>query len=182
MAAEPLMTAEEFGRRADPGHPEELARGRIVRIPIPDQRHSYFCSSIGHVLAEFVHEHDLGRVMSNGSGVITRRNPDSVRGADIAYYSYDRLPRGPLPAGYGRELPELVVEVRSESDRWLDVLRKVSEYLNAGVLAVIVLDPGPQVAHVFGADDAPSTLGPMEELVLPCILEGFGIRVGRFFE
>ena len=120
--------------------------------------------------------------MSNGSGVITGRNPDSVRGADIAYYSYDRLPRGPLPTGYGPELPELVVEVRTESDRWLDVLRKVSEYLNAGVLVVIVLDPEPQVAHVFSADEPPRTLEPMEDLVLPGILEGFGIRVGRFFE
>ena len=25
-----LLTAEEFGKRADPGHPEELVRGRVV--------------------------------------------------------------------------------------------------------------------------------------------------------
>ena len=47
---------------------------------------------------------------------------------------------------------------------------------------VVVLDPKPQTAHVFGADDPPKTLGPDDELVLPGILEGFRVRVGRFFE
>ena len=33
-------------------------------------------------------EHDLGHVLSNDSGVITERDPDTVRGADISFYSY----------------------------------------------------------------------------------------------
>jgi Uma2 family endonuclease len=105
-----------------------------------------------------------------------------VRGADIAYYSYARLPKGPLPAGYVPEVPELVVEVRSVSDRWSDVLEKVAEYLGAGVLVIVVLDPKSQTAHVFEVDDAPRILGSEDELALPGILEGFRVRVGRFFE
>ena len=121
-------------------------------------------------------------MLSNDSGVIVERDPDTVRGADIAYYSYARLPKGQLPAGYGPEPPELVVEVRSENDRWPDILEKVSEYLNAGVLLVIVLDPEPQIAHVFSADDSPKRLGKDEDLALPSILNDFRVRVGRFFE
>ena len=180
--AEFLMTAEEFGRRPDPGHSEELARGRIVEMPPPDRRHGYVCLKAGRIIGSFVDEHDRGRAMSNDSGVITERDPDSVRGADVAYYSYARLPRGPLPTGYGPELPELVIDVRSSSDRWRDVLEKVSEYLKAGVLVVVVLDPETQVAHIFATDEPPRTLGPAEELILPAILEGFSVRVGRFFE
>lgn len=180
--AEALMTAEEFGRRPDPGHPEELVQGRIVDMPPPDRRHGYVCFQAGYRLRPFIDEHDLGRVISNDSGVITGRDPDTVRGADVAYYSYARLPKGPLPTGYGPEIPELVVEVRSASDRWSEVLEKVAEYLSAGVLVVVVLDPEPQVAHVFGADDPPRTLGAEDELVLPGLLEGFHVRVSRFFE
>ena len=33
--AEMLMTAEEFGRRPDPGHPEELAPGRDGEVLTP---------------------------------------------------------------------------------------------------------------------------------------------------
>jgi len=180
--AEALMTAEEFGQRPDPGYPEELVQGRIVRMPPPDRKHGFVCLKAGRILGNFVDEHDLGRVMSNDSGVITERGPDTVRGADVCYYSYARLPKGPLATGYGPEVPELVVEVCSASDRWLEIHEKVAEYLGAGVLMVVVLDPKPQTAHVFGADGPPMMLGPEDELVVPGILEGFRVRVGRFFE
>ena len=45
-------------------------------------------------------DHDLGHVLSNDSGVITERGPDTVRGADVCFYSYERVPKGPLPPGY----------------------------------------------------------------------------------
>ncbi len=180
--AEALMTAEEFGLRPDPGHPEELVQGRIVAMPPTDRRHGFVCSKADRILGNFVDEHDLGRVMSNDSGVITERNPDTVRGADICYYSYERLPKGRLFKGYGPEVPELVVEVRSPSDRWRDIHEKVAEYLRAGVLAVVVLDPDPQTAHVFAADAPPRTLEADRELTLPGILDGFHVQVARFFE
>ncbi|HWE34931.1 MAG TPA: Uma2 family endonuclease [Isosphaeraceae bacterium] len=176
------MTAEEFGRRPDPGYPEELVRGRVVSMSVPDRRHGLVCNKAGRILGNFVDEHELGRVMNNDSGVITERGPDTVRGADVAYYSYERLPRGTLTKGYGPEVPELVVEVRSPSDRWREVVEKVAEYLRAGVRVVVVLDPDPRSAHVFDADAPPRPLGPDDELTLPGVLEGFAVRVGRFFE
>jgi Uma2 family endonuclease len=177
-----LLTAEDFGKRPDPGYPEELVRGRIVSMPVPDRRHGYSCLKAGRIFADFADAHDIGRVMCNDSGVITERTPDTVRGADVAFYSFDRLPRGPLAPGYGSEVPELVVEVRSANDRWRRIHGKITEYLNAGVLTVVVLDPGLNTAHVFSADDPPRTLGAEEELILPGVLEGFSVRVGRFFE
>jgi hypothetical protein len=56
--------------------------------------------------------HDTGRLVGNDSGVVTEHEPDTVRGADVAYYSYERIPRGPLPRGrYLTVMPELVFEV-----------------------------------------------------------------------
>src|SRR5271170_3298337 len=121
-----LMTAEEFGRRPDPGYPEELVRGRVVAMSVPDRRHGYVCSRVARLFGNFVDERDIGRVMCNDSGVITERDPDTVRGANVAYYSYSRLPKGKLPAGIGPEVPELIVEVCSENDRWVEILDKVA--------------------------------------------------------
>jgi Uma2 family endonuclease len=59
---------------------------------------------------------------------------------------------------------------------------KITEYLNAGVITVVVLDPDSQTAHLFSADDAPKTLAAGDELTLPGILDGFRVRVGQFFE
>jgi Uma2 family endonuclease len=177
-----LMTAEQFGKRPDPGYPEELVRGRVVAMSVPDRRHGYVCAKAVRIVGNFVDGRGIGRVLCNDSGVITERAPDTVRGADVAYYSYARLPMGKLPTGYGPEVPELVVEVRSAHDRWGEIIEKVSEYLNAGVRVVVVLDPEPQIAQVFTADDAPRTLKTDEELILPGVLDDFRVRVGQFFE
>jgi Uma2 family endonuclease len=180
--AEAIMTAEAFGQRPDPGYPEELVQGRIVAMPPPDRRHGMVCGQAHYLTRQHVDAHDLGRVMSNDSGIITERDPDTVRGADIAYYSYKRLPRGPLEPGYGPEVPELVIEVRSPGDSWPEIHIKVGEYLLAGVLKVVVLDPGRRRAHVYSADQPPEILGPDEELTLPDLLEGFRVPVHRFFD
>jgi Uma2 family endonuclease len=177
-----LMTAEEFGRRPDPGHPEELVRGRIVAMPPPDRVHGKVCTRTAGLLDRFVAEYDLGHVMSNASGVITERNPDTVRGADVAYYSYARLPKGPLKPGYGPEVPELVFEVRSAAEPWRKILRKVVEYLMSGALKVVVLNPESRQAHVFSPEEAPEVLGPEEELTFPGLLDGFRVPVHRFFD
>ena len=180
--AEALMTAREFALRDDPGHPEELVRGRIVPLPPPNRRHGQVCNKAGRILGNFAEEHDLGHVLNNDSGVITEQDPDTVRGPDLAFYSYAKLPRGPLPADYGPELPELVVEVRSPGDRWPKVLAKVAEYLDAGVVVVCVLDPESGSARLFHADGAVRTLGPDDDLTIPEVLGDFRTPLRRFFE
>ena len=180
--ATPLLTAEEYANLPDPGVPQELVRGKVLWMTVPAPRLGYVCANVAAMLREFVKSRDLGRVMGNDSGVITERAPDTVRGADVAYYSFARLPRGPLPAKLGPEIPELVVEVRSPSDRWREIQTKINEYLMAGVLAVVVLDPDSETGHVFTSDDPPRTLTASEDLALPGVLEGFRVPVGRFFE
>ena len=180
-AAMPLMTATEFGKRPDPGHPEELVRGRIDPMPPTNRRHGQACGIANYLIHQHVERHDIGHVLCNNSSVITGRDPDTVRGAVLAFYSYDRLPRGPLPQSYGPEVPELVVEVRSPSDRWPDLLARVTEYLNAGVVVAIVLDPDPRTAHHYRADRAPRVLGPDDELTVPELLGDFRVAVRRFF-
>jgi Uma2 family endonuclease len=176
------MTAEQFAQRADPGHPEELVRGRIVPMPMPKPRHGEICSQAVRLLGNWVEDHDLGRVLSNDTGVITERDPDTVRGANIPFYSYARVPKGPPPDRYLDTPPELIIEVFSPSDRWPKVLAKVAEYLNAGTTLVIVLDDQRRLAHLYRADGTTSLLGADDELTIPDLLGDFRVRVGRFFE
>lgn len=178
----PLLSAEEFARRSDPGYPEELVRGRIIRTPPPKPRHGEVCGNVGFHLRLHVQARDLGRILSNDSGVVTQRGPDTVRGADIAYYSYARVPRGPLPDAYLDVAPDLVAEVLSPDDRWPKVLEKVAEYLNAGVLAVLVLDPERRTVHVFTLDEPVRVLSDTDELTLPGLLDDFRVETHRFFE
>jgi hypothetical protein len=58
--------------------------------------------------------------------------------------------------------------------------RKV-EFLEAGVLALVVLDEESETALLYLADAMPRRLGPDDELVLPVILPGFAVAVREFF-
>jgi len=181
-AAEKLMTADEFLLLPDDGRPRELVRGRVVYMNVPWPRHGQICVKVVRFLANFVEERALGHVVGNDSGVRTERGPDTVRGADVAFYSFGRVPPGPFPEGYLPAAPELVFEVRSHTDRWPTVLAKVAEYLDAGVSVVCVLDDATETAHVYTADQSPRTVTADQKLALPDVLPGFEVVVRRFFQ
>src|SRR5437763_12700644 len=121
-------------------------------MPMPRPRHGEICARTVRILGNRAEEGDLGRVLSNDTGVVTERGPDTVRGADVSFYSFARVPKGPLPDRYLDTPPDLVVEVLSPSDRWLKVLAKVAEYLDAGTTVVLVLDDQRRLAHLYRAD------------------------------
>ena len=174
---ETLISAEEFARMPDNVVRTELVRGRIVEWPPPKRRHAKVCQRISQALGNFVDAHDLGHVLVGDAGILTERDPDTLRGADVCFYSFERLPRGPVPDDYGEIGPELVIEVRSSSDRWRGVEAKVAEYHRAGVFLVCVVDPEAQTVRLYLPDQPTSILGPDEELTFPEWLPGFRIIV-----
>jgi len=180
-ATQTLMTAEEFAGLPTQVPPAELVRGRIVPVTVPAPRHGQVCCRIARLIGNYADEHQLGHVVVNDSGVITHRDPDTVRGADVAFYSFRRVPAGPLPPGYLSVAPELVFEVRSPSDRWAKLLAKVSEYLEVGVSVVCLLDPASETMQIYQAEELPRTLDAEDEFYLPDVLGDLRIPVRRFF-
>jgi Uma2 family endonuclease len=180
--AQALLTAEEYRLLPDNGQPTELVRGRIVPVNIPAPQHGAVCVNVVMLVGSFARRRKLGRVVSNDSAIVTAHDPDSVRGADVAYYSYARLPKGPVPKGYLDVVPELAWDVRSPGDSWRKVRAKVAEYLNAGVTAVCILDCQTEIAEVHYADQPTRVFGRDEKLVFPDILPGFRVAVQKFFE
>jgi len=181
-SAQRLLTAEEYGRLPDDGRKTELVRGEVVEMPMPYPRHGEICVQIAYLIRRFLEEHPVGRVIGNDSGVITEHNPDTVRGADVAYYSFARVPAGPMPRNqYLTVVPELVFEVRSPGDYWRGVVGKVNEYLKAGVSVVCVVDDPTEQVRVFD-DDGVHPLGGDDALEFPKLLPGFSVPVRRLFE
>ena len=128
---ERLLTIDEYVRLPDRGTPTELVRGRVITLNPPYPYHGYVCSNADQIIGGFAKQHDSGYVVTNDSGVVTERDPDTLRAADFAFYSYARVPKGTLAKrGYLTAVPDLIVEVRSPDDRWKDILTKVAEYLS----------------------------------------------------
>ena len=177
-----LLTAEEFGELPDTDCVMELIQGAVVRMPPPKPRHGQVCSRTNRIVGNFVDAHDLGHVLCNDAGVITERDPDTVRGADVAFYSYDRLPKGPLPEAYLDQAPDIVWEVLSPDDRWTDVMQKTTEYLSAGVRVVCLLDPETKTAWLYYPDQPPRQLNAGDTVTLAGVLPGFSEPLSRFFQ
>ncbi len=176
-----LLTAEEYAK-LDVDHPTELVRGVVYHMPPPRSRHGQVCSNVVWLIRSFCEAHQLGHVLSNDAGVITERDPDTVRGGDVMFYDYRRVPKGKFPPGYIQVPPDLVFEVLSPDDRQSMVLRKVTEYLLAGVKVVCVADPDDESLRIYRDDKAEVALTADDEFSVPDVLSGFSCRVGKFFE
>ena len=180
--AEALLTVEQYAAMPDEATPSELVEGRIIEVPPPGYEHGKICAEMSFLLTLAAKRNGSGQVVGNDSGIITRRDPDTVRGADLAYYGLPKVAKIGAQRGYPNVVPDLVVEVRSPSDRWADLLTKAAEYLAAGVLVVVVLDPETRAAHIFEADRPNRVLGPEDVMAFPDLLGDFAVVVGRIFD
>jgi Uma2 family endonuclease len=110
-------------------------------------------------------------------------NPDSYRGADVLYISYALLPKDqPVPKGPLEVAPELVVEVRSPTDRLKTVLAKGQEYLDAGVKYVMIIDPETESVGVFHDEELPIRFHNGDTVTLPGLFPDFAVPARAFFE
>ena len=137
-----LLTAEEF-MAADLGEGTfELVRGEIVEMPAADAgTRTCLCEYVAFVLENYGRQSGHGYALSNDSAVVTERNPDTVRGPDVCFYSHARWPR----AQVGNNLPPVPPDSPSKLSlpgiASAMIMKKVSEYLGAGVSLVWVVYP-----------------------------------------
>lgn len=176
--AERLITAEEFSRLPDDGRRYELVRGVLVEMNMPKPRHGQVCGRVQAYVFNFCNDR-LGHVLSNDSGILTERDPDTVRGADVCFYPYSKLPPGPLGTDYLPFPPDVVFEVLSPDDRPVKVMRKTREYLAAGVLAVVIIDPDDRAIEIHRANGQVEIVGMNDALKLPEIDPDFSLSAQR---
>ena len=181
IAPPTLITAEEYLSLPGRGERTELRRGVVIPMNPPGFRHGEVCGNIYHYVDNFVRQAGVGRTLTNDSGIITERDPDTVRGADISYYSYQRVPKGQSPVGYAGASPEIVFEVVSPSNTRSEIALKTGEYLNVNVKVVCVVDSQYGIVNLHYADRPTATLRG-DDLLTFDELPGFSLPVKRFFE
>jgi Uma2 family endonuclease len=175
------LTAEQFEERYADVPFCELVRGEVIELTAGDFRHSRITLRASFLLENWARKSGLGRVVTGDAGLVTERNPDTVRGADVAYFSYQRLPVNREPTGFSEVPAELLVEVVGKGQGWDAMVEKTGEYLAMGVDRAWVLDPEAQTLHVFGGNARPTELSGDELVRDDAILPGFSCRVSDFF-
>lgn len=182
MPTKTLISAEEFETICHEFEPCELVHGEVVQLSPGGMPHSRITSTITYLLAHWSRGRRCGRVYTNEAGLITETDPDTVRGADVAYFSYERLPKSAEPHGFSRTPPELVVEIIGRGQGWREMVEKAGEYLRMGVDRVWIVDGDAHRVHVFRPDGEPTVLEENQLLTDETILPGFSCRVSDFFE
>jgi Uma2 family endonuclease len=135
---------------------------------------------INRWLGNFVDEHDLG-ILSGADGTL-RLMPGLVRMPDIAFISWKQLPsrkypNEPIPS----LIPELAVEVLSESNTRGEMKRKLGEYFSTGTQLVWIVDPVQRTVDVHTAPDRFTRLKESETLDGGTLLPGFRLPLKRLF-
>jgi Uma2 family endonuclease len=177
-----LITADEFMRMSFE-HPVELGRGEIVEMPPASFRHGEICSNISDALRRWSRNTNAGlRVATNDAAILTTRKPDTVRGGDVVAIRQSRLGSEQDAERSLAIPPDLVVEVLFPSDRLPAVMVKVTEYLQAGVAEVWVVDPEDRLVDVHNPSRRlPARFGADQVLTSPELLPGFSCPVSKFF-
>lgn len=157
----------------------ELSEGRLIRHDPPDVAHGNIVRNISRALAAHLRQRpDL--VACFDLGLITSRNPDSVRFPAISGF--------PLPGGFAESdrlitdsVPRLVVEIASTNDRRRNLADRVKEFLQWGVTSVWVFDPIDRQAHLFVRGEMARKFREEELLRDTHVVPGFELRVAEAF-
>ncbi len=181
MSTQMLMTALEFEAIAGRLGPCELVRGEVVNLSPGGPEHSQISGAVVGLLSAWARASKLGRVWTNEAGLIVQRQPDTVRGVDALYYSYERLPRNAAREPFSAVPPDLAVEILGKGQGWREILEKVGEFLRIGVDLVWIVDAKTQRVHVYRPDAEPVVLDGEDALMDDAVLPGFRCTVADLF-
>lgn len=141
---------------------------------------SLLAVALGAILWDFVRPRNLG-VVSGADGVI-RLFPGLLRAPDVAYASWDRfpgrkLPKEPIPT----LVPDLAVEILSQSNTAREMERKRGEFFSQGVSLVWEIDPQTRTATVYKPDGTAILLTEADRLDGGDVLPGFSLELSELF-
>jgi Uma2 family endonuclease len=182
MAVGALMTADEYLRLPYDGRRSQLIEGEVV-LTAAKWLHELVCSELHFALQVWSRaEHGRGLAVRPIDVKLNERN---VYNPDILWYAEDRVParndQPPYP------MPNLAIEVRSESTWRYDVGVKRRIYEERGLPELWLVDTRAQAVRIFrrSGPEAPVfdivlELERDEQLTSPQ-LPGFSIALSELF-
>jgi Uma2 family endonuclease len=175
------MTFEEAALLDPDEQPGEIADGEWVPMTKGTWRHGEILLNIAFLLKLYVRAHPGWSVAGADPGVKLARNPDRLRGPDVAMVRADRVPTGKGVEGWLEGAPDLAVEVIGDSQSFSDMTKKALEYLAAGAKMVWIVDADPQRVVLFTPPNQVQILGADELLDGGEVLPGFSCKVAEMF-
>ena len=175
------MTADDLLRMPNDGFRYELVKGELRKMAPAGHEHGRVAVRFTWRLAQHVEINNLGAVYAAETGFLISTNPDTVRAPDVAFVSRKRLDAVGKVGGYWPGAPDLAVEVVSPGDTYSEVEEKAIEWLEAGALMVLALNPRKRSVTVYRSLSAITILNEDAILDLNDVVPDFKVSVKDIF-
>jgi Uma2 family endonuclease len=176
------MTAEELLNMPDDGFRYELVRGELRKMAPAGHDHGRIAASVAARLYVHVTEGGLGEVYAAETGFRLESDPDHVRAPDTAFVRRERAEAARGTPGFFPGAPDVAVEVISPSDSYTEVEEKVADWLGAGTLAVVVVDPRRRTVKVHRSLVDAVVLTEADVLAIEDVVPGWRVPVKDIFK
>jgi Uma2 family endonuclease len=160
-----------------PDYQMELVEGKILVMGPSDVESSEIGCRLIRFLGNWVDPRKLGRVFDSSGGFILH-NAD-LRAPDVSFVRADRLRQSQRQ--FAQLVPDLVVEIKSKSDRLQPIREKIQLFLDLGAQVAILIDPDQRTVTVYDAQQAPLVLKSGDVLTLPTLLPGWSVEVAELW-
>jgi Uma2 family endonuclease len=179
------MTTDELLALGEDGVERDLIRGQLRERPLTrrNRRHTRSSAKMAQCLSNWLDQQPepRGEILVGEAGFRIRKDPDTTVGIDIAYIAPQTKLEVPDDAFIIDALPILAVEILSPSDKQEDILDKVSDYLEAGIPLVWVLEPVFRTVCVYRPGREPELFNSSQHLNADPDLAGFRVSVADLF-
>ena len=155
----------------------ELTNGRISIVGPSDIVSSEISSRLIAFLFAWVNPRRLGRVFDSAGGFIL---PDSnLTAPDVSFVRAARLRQS--PRYFGELLPDLVVEIKSQSDKIKTLKNKILNLIKLGAIIGILIDPDEETVTVYPSQGEPIVFHNGDILTLPELFPGWELAVSELW-
>ncbi|MDB9309193.1 Uma2 family endonuclease [Aphanizomenon sp. CS-733/32] len=155
----------------------ELTNGRISIVGPSDIVSSEISSRLIAFLFAWVNPRRLGRVFDSAGGFIL---PDSnLTAPDVSFVRAVRLRQS--PRYFGELVPDLVVEIKSQSDRIKTLKNKILNLIKLGAIIGILIDPDEETVTVYRSQGEPIVFHNGDILTLPELFPGWELAVSELW-
>ena len=177
------LTNADYLAQTPPSHHGrryQLIDGELIEMASPTLAHQIFSMQFGIALTPQVNALDIGEVIAAPYDVHIAEF-DTYQ-PDLLFVSHARRPILQRTGAYG--VPEVVVEILSDSTRRRDLSEKLPVYLAAGVGEVVIVDLDDRTAGVYtqsGGVIAPARVFGADDVLTLDGIPGVSVALGPIF-
>lgn len=151
----------------------ELEDGKIIVMGPSDIVSSEIGSLLIRLLGNWVYPRRLGRIFDSAGGFIL---PDSnLTAPDVSFVRASRLRQS--VRYFAEMVPDLVVEIKSQSDRIKPIEKKIKKFIELGAQVGILIDPDRETVKIYRANSQPIILENEDILTIPELFPGWQIKI-----